>query len=172
MAYSQFWTDAFKSLKGAADGIYGNLSNSARQAIFNAGVFDHNIRGYSDLDYQYQKNLELQQQAQGFNAAEAQKDREFQERMANTSIQRQMSDIKAAGLNPWLAVQGGASGAAAPAGSMASSSAASVGAPSRKYTALLNSATSLLNGALGNQAKNATSAMSLVGVLLGALLAA
>lgn len=56
-------------------------------------------------------------QANEANTAEAQKNRDFQERMANTAHQREAADLAAAGMNPWLTATG--NGAASPSGSTA-----------------------------------------------------
>lgn len=55
-----------------------------------------------------------------FNKGEAQNNRDWQEEMSNTSIQRRMEDLRAAGLNPLLAVNSASSGASTPAGAQAS----------------------------------------------------
>lgn len=70
-------------------------------------------------------NAEQAQLNRDFNASEAQKLRDWQTNMANTSYQRAMADMSAAGLNPILAYSQG--GANVPSGSAATGTAASVG---------------------------------------------
>lgn len=62
-----------------------------------------------------------------FNAEQAQIQRDWQERMANTQYQRAINDMSKAGLNPILAVNGGGIGTGVPGGATASVSGASIG---------------------------------------------
>jgi hypothetical protein len=69
-----------------------------------------------------------QDAAMDYNSAEAAANRAWQEKMSNTSYQRAMADMKAAGLNPILAyAQGGAS---TPGGAQGSIGQSSMTAPS------------------------------------------
>lgn len=102
-----------------------------------------------------------------FNSAEAQKSRDWSKMMSDTSYQRAVADLKAAGINPLLAVQG-LSGASSGSAVSASSSPQSYGNDnsvtstrvSGEYSlinTLIDSATDLITTIMNNStsAKNA-----------------
>lgn len=115
-------------------------------------------RSLAAMREQNQFNAEQSQMNRDFNAAEAQKQRDYEAELANTQYQRAMKDLKAAGLNPVLALS---SGADVPSGSAASGSAASssgYGGNSSNYRgtsagrlnqAVLHGIVSMLSGQLG-----------------------
>lgn len=75
--------------------------------------------------------------AMNYNSAEALANRNWQEKMSNTSYQRVVADMKAAGLNPILAFANG--GASTPGGSAGTVSGASMGLASSSALGLSRS---------------------------------
>lgn len=81
-----------------------------------------------DMNY----NAEQARLGRDFLSVEAQKDRDFQERLSNTAYQRAVEDMRKAGINPIVAFSQGASSASTPSGSSLSS--APTGHSASKYS--------------------------------------
>lgn len=96
-------------------------------------------------------NRESMQAQMEFNAAQAEANRLWQEKMANSAVQRQVADLKAAGINPILAAQLG--GAFTGSGAVASTS----GISSAMGAAHADSESSSQNSSSGSSASSAWS---------------
>lgn len=82
----------------------------------------------SDLASYQQFALEQQASNNAWSAQQAQINRDWQERMSNTAHQRELADLKAAGLNPVLAANSGAAVGSGAVAETDTSAAGNVGA--------------------------------------------
>lgn len=102
---------------------FGNTYRGIGSSWFNAENIAREdfVRDLQARYASYRMSMAQQSAQNEFNAAEALKARDFEERMSNTAYQRAVHDMKTAGINPVLAYSSGASGASTPSGSAASS---------------------------------------------------
>ena len=108
-----------------------------------------NVTGRTTAIQQNNFNAEQAQIQRDFESGEAQKNRDWQEMMSNTSYQRAVADMEAAGLNSALMYSGGGSGASTPSGATAhGTSARASGAGSNLINTLVSGAFGLARSAM------------------------
>lgn len=114
-------------------GLDTSPTGSTYRGMFSSWFNQRNIdredwlRSEQSANNQFLRQSALDEASRRFNAEQAQIEREWSEKMRKTAYQDTIADMKAAGINPILAFQQGASSAPSGASAAASSGSASGG---------------------------------------------
>lgn len=93
---------------GKLGGIVGGVLNPV--GLLGTGIAAAGAIGdYASAQQQNRSQETIAKDANAFSASQAQGQQDFQERMSNTAHQREVADLKSAGLNPLLSLNNGAS---------------------------------------------------------------
>lgn len=131
-SFSTPWSNAFGAFNGDNDQHVSIADLVLPGSTALTQMLD--INGSRAASRQASSQLALDNAAREFSSNEAQKQRDWEKMMSDTAVRRAAADYKAAGLNPWLAVQHGGFGAATPVGSSAQSNAGQANKADNKLT--------------------------------------
>lgn len=150
--------DTFGNVPGLIVDAIGNALEGTviGDALSDVGsAVDNTLTG--DRDFNRQK--ELLGFSQSFNAREAQKQRDWEEKMLSTSTQRTLADLRKAGLSPAYLLAGSATGQHVPSGASASSPVPGYSGSAQAFNGFLNLLGHVALGAI-SAASNAAIAAS------------
>lgn len=148
----------FTAIQTPSADVFSNFANQMSSLVARSRANSAESARQAEI----QRNWQAQQNkiAMDFNAAEAAKNRDWQEMMSKTAHQREIADLKAAGLNPILSASGG-NGAAVTSGATASGVTSS-GAKGEVDTSANSAIVGLLSSVLSAQTQLESQRMSAV----------
>lgn len=95
----------------SASNLSQNVSNSSSQSFSRTYGTEASLRSYEEAVRAHERQREFFNTAMAYNDLEAQKQRDWQEEMANTIYTRSVKNMIEAGINPVLAASAGLSAA-------------------------------------------------------------